>query len=53
MEEVNKRVAETTTRSEPNSEEEVDVEWNGDSGGEDESQGASGSIGAEWSEADN
>ena len=41
-----KREAEKTTRSEPDSEEERDVEWNGDSGREEKYQGASGSSGA-------
>ena len=40
------------TRSEPDSEEEAEVESNGDSGGEEEYQGVSGSNGAEWSGAD-
>ena len=47
-----KRADETTTRLEPDSEEEADVESNRDSGGEEESQGLSGSSGAEWSRAD-
>ena len=46
LEGAKKRVAETTTRSEPDSEEEADVESNGDSGGEEDYQGASGSSGA-------
>ena len=49
---VKKRAAETTTRSEPYLEEEVDVESNRDSGGEEESQRASGSSKAEWRGAD-
>ena len=52
LEGAKKRAAEATTRSEPDSEEEADVESNGESGGEKESQGASGSSGAEWSRAD-
>ena len=52
LEGAKKRAAGTTTRLEPDSEEEVDVESNRDSGGEDESQGESGSSGAEWSGAD-
>ena len=47
-----KRAAETMIRSETDSEEESDVESNGDSGGEEESQGASGLSGAEWSGAE-
>ena len=47
-----KRAAETTTILEAESEEEADVESNEDSGREEESQGASGSSGAEWSGAD-
>ena len=39
-------------RSEPDLEEEADVESNGDLGGEEESQGASGLSGAECSWAD-
>ena len=42
-----KRAAETTTISKTDSEEEADVELNRDSGGEEESQGASKSSGAE------
>ena len=49
LEGAKKRAAWTTTISEPDSEEEADVELNGDSGGEEESQGASGLSGAEWS----
>ena len=52
MEGAKKRAAETTTRSEPDLEEEADVESNGDLGGEEEYQVASGSSGAEWSRAD-
>ena len=47
-----KRAAETATRLETDSEEEADVESNGYLVGEEESQGASGSSGAEWSGAD-
>ena len=43
-----KRAAESTTRSETDSEEDSDGEPNGVAGGEEESQGASGSSGAEW-----
>ena len=52
MEEANKRAAKTTTRSEQDSEEEAYFESNRDLGGEEESQGASGSSGAEWNGAD-
>ena len=52
LEGAKKRAAETMTRLEPDSKEEADVESNGDSGGEEESQGASGSSGAEWSRVD-
>ena len=52
LEGAKKRVTETTTRSEPDLEEELEVKSNGDSGGEEESQGASGSSGAEWSGVD-
>ena len=52
MEGAKKRAAETTTRLEPISEEEADVESNKDSDGEEESQGASGSNGSEWSGTD-
>ena len=52
LEGANKWSAKTTTRLEPDLEEGADVESNGDSGGEEESQGASGSIGAEWRGAD-
>ena len=41
-----KQAMETTTVSEQDSEEAADVESNGDSGGEEEYQGASGSSGA-------
>ena len=40
------------TRPDPDLEEEADMESNGDLGGEEESQGASGSSDAEWSGAD-
>ena len=52
LEGAKKRAAETTTRSDPDSEEKADVELDWDSGGEEESQGASGSSGAECSGAD-
>ena len=52
MEGMKKRAAETTTRLEPESDEESDVELNGELGGEEDSQGASGSSGAEWSRAE-
>ena len=52
LEGAKKQASETTTILEPDSEEESDVELNGDSGVEVESQGASGSSGAEWSRAD-
>ena len=41
-----KRMAETMTRSEPDLDEEADVESNGGLGGEEESQGANGLSGA-------
>ena len=44
-----KRSAESTTISETESEDESDGEWNRDAVGEEESQGASGSSGVEWS----
>ena len=44
-----KRAAESTTRSETESEEESDREPNGVAGGKEESQGVSGSRGAELS----
>ena len=47
-----KQAAETTTKLEPDSEEEADVESNGYSGGEEDSQGASRLSGSEWSGAD-
>ena len=47
-----KLMAETTTILESESEEEADVELNKDSGGEEESQVASGSSGEEWSGTD-
>ena len=52
MEGAKKRAAETTMRSDPDLEEEADVESNGDSGGEEESQGASGFSGEECIWAD-
>ena len=52
MEGAKKRAAETTTISEPDLEEAADVEWTGDSGREEESQGTSRLSGAEWSGAD-
>ena len=52
MEGAKKRAAEITTRSETDSEEELDVESNGDSGREEESQGARELSGAEWSGSD-
>ena len=52
MEGAKKRAAETTTRSETDSEEELDVESNGDSGREEESQVVSGSSGVERSGAE-
>ena len=49
LEGVRKRAAESTTRSETESDEESDGETNGVAGGgEEESQGASGSSGGEW-----
>ena len=47
LEGAKKRVAETTTISKSDWEQEADVESNEESGGEEESQGASGSSGAE------
>ena len=47
-----KGAAETTTISESELEEELDMELNVYSGGEEKSQGASRLIGAEWSGAD-
>ena len=47
LEVTNKRAAETTARSQPDSEEEVDMESNGGSEGKEESQGASGLSEAE------
>ena len=44
--------SEKTTRLEPDLDEEADVELNEDSVREEESQGVSGSSGAEWSKAD-
>ena len=44
----NKWAAETTRILETDSEEESEVELNGDSGGEEEYQGKSRSSGAEW-----
>ena len=52
MEGAKKWVTETTTRYETDLEEEADVEFNGDSGEEEEPQGASGSSEAEWSGSD-
>ena len=52
LEEAKKRAVETTTISESDSEEEADVESNEDLGEEEESQGASGASGSEWSGAD-
>ena len=52
MEGAKKRAAETTTRLETDLEEDSDVESNGDSGVEEDSQEASGSSGAEWSRAE-
>ena len=52
LERAKKRAAELTTRSETESEKESDVESNGDLGGDEESQGASGSSGEEWSRAE-
>ena len=52
MEGAKKRAAEKTTRLDLDFEEEADVESNGDSGGEEGYQGASGLSGAEWSKAD-
>ena len=52
LEVAKKRATEKTKKLDPDPEEEVDVESNGDSGGEEESQGASGLSGAEWSGAD-
>ena len=52
LEGAKKQAAETTTRLEPDSEEEADVDSTGDSCGEEESQGANGSSGAEWSRAE-
>ena len=49
LEGTKKRAEETTTRSEPDLEEAADVESNGYSGVEEESQGLSRSSGAEWS----
>ena len=51
MEGGKKRAAEATIL-ESESEAELDVESNEDSGGEEDSKGASGSIGVEWSGAD-
>ena len=48
LEGAKKWLAEATMRSETDLEEESDVESNGDLGGEEESQEASGSSGAEW-----
>ena len=47
-----KRAAESTTRLETESEEELHGEPNGVTGGEEEYQGASGSSGAEWNWAE-
>ena len=52
MEGEKKQDAETKTRLDPDSEEGADVESKGDSGREEELQGASGSSGAEWSGED-
>ena len=52
LEGAKKQAVEKTTRSEPDLEEEADVDLNRDSGGEEESQGESGSSGAEWSKVD-
>ena len=49
LEGARKRAEESTTISETESEEESDGEPNGVTGGEEESQGASGSSGAVWS----
>ena len=46
LERENKRATKTTTRLDMDSEEDSDKESNGDFGGEEESQGASGSSGA-------
>ena len=52
LEGARKRAEESMTRLETESEEESDGEPNGVAGGEEESQGASGSSGAEWSGAE-
>ena len=52
LEGTKKQATETTTILESESEEEAAVELNKDSGGEEEYQGASGLIVAEWSGAD-
>ena len=52
LEGVEKQAADTTTILVPESENEADVESNRDSGGEEESQRASGSSKAEWRGAD-
>ena len=49
LEEAKKRAAETTKRLETYLEEELDVESNRDSGGEEESQVVNGSSRLEWS----
>ena len=48
LEGAKKRATESTTISETESEEELDRESNGAAGGEEESQVASRSVGAEW-----
>ena len=52
LEGAKKQVAETAMISEPDSEEEADMESNRDSGGEEESQGVNGLSGEEWSGSD-
>ena len=52
LEGAKKRVVETTTISELESEEESDMEANADSGGEEKSKGTRGLSGSEWSEVD-
>ena len=53
LEGAKKRVAEAGTVLESEVEAELDVELKEDSGGQEESKGACGSSGSEWSEADN
>ena len=52
LEGAKKRVVESNTRSETESEEDLDGEPNGVAGGEEESHGASRSSAAEWSGAE-